>query len=1625
MTNKYLKTISICLFSFFILLNSDYLSAQTASITPWRNDAKAVYSIVHDDYSNYVLGIFQNAYPIATQRGIKLSFGAITSACGPTEWANARTMIAQGGHECINHSHNHKCGECSSGNPNCTTVDYGCEGLTTYTTTNFADELTQSDNIIQQQTGKKARFFIHPYDHHTSEILDYLTSLNYLGSRAGTQGQVNPANFANPMKLNYFVWGPSGGQETTVAQLNAAVDAAINVGGYTIREFHNVGPGSITNPWGNITVTNYTQHLNYVKTKMDANQVWSATMSEAITYKMQREVYSPNLTYNAQTGLLTVAFATDLTKLKGISPTLFTPSVFVTPITLKIDVTGISGTISATALQNNAAVSYTRTGNILLLNVYPYNGAVTLNVDVCSADTQKPVFSNCPTDINLSTTATTAIATWTPPSITDNCLPTPIKTSNFESGTAFPIGSTTVVYNATDAKGNTAIPCTFNVLVTQIDPCLTDAEKPNFIRCPSNLQDTTTGASKAVTWIPPTATDNCTTSPVVTSNFVPGSIFPVGSTTVRYDAKDARNNEAFPCTFVVIINKVDLCATDTIKPIIVNCPSNISLTTTGTTGVATWVVPTATDNCAATPSVIGSTTSGTAFPIGVTTVTYNATDTKSNTAIQCIFTVTVVKIDPCETDTIKPIIVNCPANISLTTTGTRAIATWVTPTATDNCTPNPEVIWSFTSGTEFPIGVTKVAYDATDAKGNASIPCIFTVTVVKIDPCDTDTVKPIIVNCPANISLTTTGTTAVATWAAPTATDNCAPTPSVIGSAASSTAFPIGVTTVTYSAADAKGNTAIPCTFTITVVKIDPCATDTVKPIIVNCPSNISLTTTGTTAVATWIAPTATDNCAPTPSVIGSATTGTAFPIGVTTVTYTAADAKGNTAIPCTFTITVVKIDPCATDTVKPIIVNCPSNISLTTTETTAVARWVAPTATDNCAPTPSVIGSSTTGTALPIGVTTVTYNAADAKGNTAIPCTFTITVVKIDPCATDTIKPVLVNCPSNISLTTTGTTAVPTWIAPTATDNCASTPSVIGSASSGTAFPIGVTTVTYNATDAKSNTAIPCSFTVTVSSNPALRDCDALVVVNNNGAINISGITNLATIQVFSSSWSTVYSATVTSPSVNIPNLSTGGYIVKIALYRVANGWTFICEKSFNVTVAIGGGNVCDTDIEKPVFTNCPANINLTTSGATAIATWTPPIATDNCTVTPSVTSNFNSGTAFPIGITNVTYNATDAKNNAAVPCTFKVTVTTASSCATDTEKPVFNNCPSNINLTTSSTSASATWTAPTATDNCTVNPTVTSTHVSGAIFPLGATTVRYTAIDAKNNAAIPCAFVVTVTQVTNVSPCDAYVVKNGGNSIDISGLSNTTTIQIFNATWSPIFNNQTTLASIKIPNIAPGNYYVKLQNYRVNGGWTFLCEKTLNVTVLSTATAFLQSNVEKLTIQASAEMNRVRVEWVTNTGDKNDFYIVQKWLNDKNDFEDLSTINNVDAKMKLQQHVYYDNQPFSGENLYRVKQVSQDGTFKLSETVKVVYSALEGVNIFPNPTDSKLFISFKDYSSNDLTVFLYNSIGQPVKVEKANNKVNALLEMDTAILPEGHYLIRVVSKGKKDFTKQIFVVH
>jgi hypothetical protein len=78
------------------------------------------------------------------------------------------------------------------------------------------------------------------------------------------------------------------------------------------------------------------------------------------------------------------------------------------------------------------------------------------------------------------------------------------------------------------------------------------------------------------------------------------------------------------------------------------------------------------------------------------------------------------------------------------------------------------------------------------------------------------------------------------------------------------------------------------------------------QPPSITCPGNITLEPTCPTgAIATYTAPVGTDNCpdATTQRTAGLAS-GSVFPIGNTTVTYTVTDAVGLTAS-CSFTVTV------------------------------------------------------------------------------------------------------------------------------------------------------------------------------------------------------------------------------------------------------------------------------------------------------------------------------------------------------------------------------------------------------------------------------------------------------------------------------------------------------------------------------------------------------------------------------------------------------------------------------------------------------------------------------------------------------------------------------------------------
>ena len=155
---------------------------------------------------------------------------------------------------------------------------------------------------------------------------------------------------------------------------------------------------------------------------------------------------------------------------------------------------------------------------------------------------------------------------------------------------------------------------------------------PPTIDAHANLTAEATSASGAVvTYSAPATHDAVSGNGVANCSPASGSTFALGTTTVTCTAADAHNNSA-SATFSVTI-------TDSTAPAI-TVPANITATATTPSGATVTFPASALDAVDGVRPVTCTPASGSLFPIGATTVTCTAADTRNNSASRS-FTVTV------------------------------------------------------------------------------------------------------------------------------------------------------------------------------------------------------------------------------------------------------------------------------------------------------------------------------------------------------------------------------------------------------------------------------------------------------------------------------------------------------------------------------------------------------------------------------------------------------------------------------------------------------------------------------------------------------------------------------------------------------------------------------------------------------------------------------------------------------------------------------------------------------------------------------------------------------------------------------------------------------------------------
>ena len=699
-----------------------------------------------------------------------------------------------------------------------------------------------------------------------------------------------------------------------------------------------------------------------------------------------------------------------------------------------------------------------------------------------------------------------------------------------------------------------------------------------------------------------TATDGCST-PTITQVPAPGTT--ISSTqTITLTADDGDGNTV-QCTFDVILTDL--------TPPVANCvaPFTVQLNANGQAFIkASDINDGSTDNCGIDTTSIDITDFD-CSNVGDNTVTLTVTDVNGNSST-CTTTVTVE-------DTINPT-ANCaaPFSVQLDANGQASIkASDINDGSTDNCGIDTTSI-DITDFDCSNVGDNTVTLTVTDVNGNSST-CTTTVTVE-------DTIAPV-ANCvaPFSIQLDANGQAAItASDINDTSTDNCG----IATTSIDITDFDcsnIGDNTVTLTVTDVNGNPAT-CTTTVTVE-------DTIAPTIVCAMDTMASTDPGDCfATVSFPNPVALDNCS-VDSIVQTAglPSGSQFPVGVSTVEFTATDASGNTSI-CTFDITVE-------DNEAPIAV-C-ENITIQLDEfglASITAAELDGGSTDACG-VDSIAVDQDTFDCSNVGDNNVTLTVTDVNGNVST-C---IAIVTVE----DVTAPEVVCQNITVQLDATGTVSI------TGMDVDGGSTDACGIASYDVDMDtfdcsnVGVNTVELTVTDNNGNTAT-CTAMVTVEDNVA----PDLVCADFTLELGEDGTATLLPGDVIASN-DDACGIDTTAVDITQFDCSDIGTPVTVQVFvSDVNGNLSTCNAVVTVVDAMAPVVTCPADQtvdpgEGNLFYEIPDYFALGEASAT-----------DNCTNPVTITSQQPAaGELVSDGIHTITLTAEDAYGNTGT-CTFELTV-------------------------------------------------------------------------------------------------------------------------------------------------------------------------------------------------------------------------------------------------------------------------------------------------------------------------------------------------------------------------------
>ncbi|OFX23630.1 MAG: hypothetical protein A2033_15660 [Bacteroidetes bacterium GWA2_31_9] len=162
----------------------------------------------------------------------------------------------------------------------------------------------------------------------------------------------------------------------------------------------------------------------------------------------------------------------------------------------------------------------------------------------------------------------------------------------------------------------------------------------------------------------------------------------------------------------------------------------------------------------------------------------------------------------------------------------------------------------------------------------------------------------------------------------------------------------------------------------------------------------------------------------------------------------------------------------------------------------------------------------------------------------------------------------------------------------------------------------------------------------------------------------------------------------------------------------------------------------------------------------------------------------------------------------------------------------------------------------------------------------------------------------------------------------------------------------------------------------------------------------------------------NIVELKWITTNEKNNNLFTIER-SKDGIDFISINYTKGAGTSNSIIEYSEVDENPYSGISYYRLKQTDFDGnsTYSKIETINRNENSNIQINIFPNPANDILNISYSQKNAQPFSYVISDLSGRKVINGNINNiDEKYIYKLNLDELTRGYYLIQILS-GSNSF--------